>query len=62
MGISWIGTEVTAYKQLQPNEKFLGLGEKTGNLNRAGNAYTNWNTDYYRRKLPLRLMAQWHRT
>lgn len=47
LGISWIGTEVTAYKQLQPNEKFLGLGEKTGNLNRAGNAYTNWNTDYF---------------
>jgi alpha-glucosidase len=47
MGISWIGTEVTAYKKLQPNEKFLGLGEKTGNLNRAGNAYTNWNTDYF---------------
>ena len=27
-GVSWIGTEVTAYKKLQPNEKFLGLGEK----------------------------------
>jgi alpha-glucosidase len=26
--VSWIGTEVTAYKKLQPNEKFLGLGEK----------------------------------
>ena len=47
LGISWIGTEVTTYKELQPNEKFLGLGEKTGNLNRAGNAYTNWNTDYF---------------
>ena len=46
-GVSWIGTEVAAYKVLQPNEKFLGLGEKTGNLNRFGNAYTNWNTDYF---------------
>jgi alpha-glucosidase len=46
-GVSWIGTEVAAYKKLQPNEKFLGLGEKTGNLNRFGNAYTNWNTDYF---------------
>lgn len=45
--ISWLGTEVTNYKKLQPNEKFVGLGEKTGNLNRAGNAYTNWNTDYF---------------
>lgn len=47
LGISWIGTEVTCYKELQPNEKFIGLGEKTGNLNRLGRAYTNWNTDYF---------------
>lgn len=47
LGISWIGTEVTCYKELLPNEKFIGLGEKTGNLNRAGRAYTNWNTDYF---------------
>ena len=47
LGISWIGTEVTAYKQVQKNEKFIGLGEKTGNLNRFGKAYTNWNTDYF---------------
>jgi alpha-glucosidase len=47
LGISWIGTEVTAYKQVQPNEKFIGLGEKTGSLDRFGNAYTNWNTDYF---------------
>jgi alpha-glucosidase len=45
--ISWLGTEVSNYKKLQPNEKFIGLGEKTGNLNRSGNAYTNWNTDYF---------------
>ncbi|MFC5623129.1 glycoside hydrolase family 31 protein [Algoriphagus winogradskyi] len=47
LGISWIGTEVTCYKEVQPNEKFIGLGEKTGNLNRFGNAYVNWNTDYF---------------
>lgn len=47
LGISWIGTEVTSYKKIQKNEKFIGLGEKTGNLNRFGNAYTNWNTDYF---------------
>ena len=46
-GINWIGEEVTAYKKLQPNEKFIGLGEKTGGLNRRGNAYENWNTDDY---------------
>ncbi|MDF2158103.1 glycoside hydrolase family 31 protein [Algoriphagus sp. CAU 1675] len=47
LGIGWIGTEVSCFKQVQENEKFIGLGEKTGNLNRAGKAYTNWNTDYF---------------
>ncbi|MDI1322467.1 MAG: glycoside hydrolase family 31 protein [Algoriphagus sp.] len=47
LGISWIGTEVANYKQVQVNEKFIGLGEKTGNLDRSGKAYTNWNTDYF---------------
>ncbi len=47
LGTAWIGTEVTCYKQVQKDEKFIGLGEKTGNLNRFGNAYTNWNTDYF---------------
>lgn len=45
--VSWLGTEVTNYKKIQKDEKFIGLGEKTGNLNRFGKAYTNWNTDYF---------------
>ncbi|MFD2201442.1 TIM-barrel domain-containing protein [Shivajiella indica] len=45
--VSWLGTEVSNYKKIQEDEKFIGLGEKTGNLNRAGRAYTNWNTDYF---------------
>lgn len=44
-GTNWIGNEVTTYKRLQEGEKFVGLGEKTGNLNRRGEGYTNWNTD-----------------
>ncbi len=44
-GTSWIGSEVTTYKQLPDGEKFVGLGEKTGNLDRRGSAYENWNTD-----------------
>lgn len=44
-GTSWVGTEVTTYKTLQPGEQFLGLGEKTGHLNKRGEAYVNWNTD-----------------
>ncbi|WP_268035284.1 glycoside hydrolase family 31 protein [Algoriphagus sp. PAP.12] len=47
LGISWIGTEVSCYKKVQKEEKFIALGEKTGNLNRVGQAYTNWNTDYF---------------
>ncbi|MBU1010444.1 MAG: glycoside hydrolase family 31 protein [Bacteroidetes bacterium] len=44
-GTSWIGDQVTTYKTLQPNEKFIGLGAKTGHLNRIGAGYVNWNTD-----------------
>lgn len=44
-GTSWLGTEVTTYKTLHKGERFLGLGEKTGNLDRVGSAYDNWNTD-----------------
>jgi alpha-glucosidase len=45
---SWVGDEVAAYKKLQDGERFIGLGEKTGNLDRRGAAYTNWNTDAFR--------------
>jgi alpha-glucosidase len=44
---SWIGEEVTTYKKLQEGERFIGLGEKTGDLDRRGNGYTNWNTDAF---------------
>ncbi|MFL6656833.1 MAG: TIM-barrel domain-containing protein [Massilia sp.] len=45
---SWVGEEVATYKTLQDGERFIGLGEKTGNLDRRGSAYTNWNTDAFR--------------
>ncbi len=45
LGTSWVGTEVTNYKKMQDGERFIGLGEKTGPLDRRGNGYTNWNTD-----------------
>ena len=44
---SWVGTSVTNYKKMQDDEHFIGLGEKTGNLDRKGNGYTNWNSDVY---------------
>lgn len=46
-GTSWIGEQVTTYKKLQPNEKFIGLGEKTGPLDKKGRGYQNWNTDHF---------------
>jgi alpha-glucosidase len=46
-GISWNGEQVTSYKKMQEGERFIGLGEKTGPLNRRGNGYQNWNTDNF---------------
>jgi alpha-glucosidase len=46
-GTSWSGEQVTTYKKLQENERFIGLGEKTGHLDRKGAGYTNWNTDNF---------------
>jgi len=46
-GISWLGHKVTNYKQLAEDEKFIGLGEKGGGLNRRGSSYDNWNSDAF---------------
>lgn len=45
LGVSWQGEEVTSYRKLTDDEKFIGLGEKTGPLNRREQSYVNWNTD-----------------
>ncbi|MCS6990795.1 MAG: glycoside hydrolase family 31 protein [Chitinophagales bacterium] len=45
LGIAWAGSTITAYKKLQPGERFIGLGEKTGNLDRRGSAFVHWNSD-----------------
>lgn len=44
-GITWLGAEVTCHRRLYADEKFVGLGEKTGPLNRRGESYVNWNRD-----------------
>jgi len=44
---TWVEQAVTTYKKMQDDEHFIGLGEKTGNLDRKGNGYTNWNSDVY---------------
>lgn len=46
-GTNWIGEQVTTYKKLQDKERFIGLGEKTGHLDRKGSGYVNWNTDQF---------------
>lgn len=45
LGISWFGNQVSCYKKLHADEKFIGLGEKTGGINRRGNVYQHWNAD-----------------
>lgn len=47
LGTSWNGEQVTTYKKLQAGERFIGLGEKTGHLDRRGKGYQHWNTDSY---------------
>lgn len=46
-GTSWNGEQVTTYKKLQQGERFVGLGEKTGPLDRKGHGYENYNTDNF---------------
>jgi len=47
LGTQWIGEQLTTYKKLQPGERFVGLGEKNGPLDKRGRGYVNWNTDAY---------------
>jgi alpha-glucosidase len=44
-GIAWKGEEVYCFKRLRPEERFLGLGEKTGPLTKRGRFYRMWNSD-----------------
>ncbi|QEC78184.1 glycoside hydrolase family 31 protein [Mucilaginibacter ginsenosidivorax] len=44
-GTNWQGGRVVTYRKLYADEKFIGLGEKAGNLDRRGTSYVNWNTD-----------------
>ncbi len=45
LGIGWDGPEVGGYKKLFEDEKFFGLGEKTGGLDKRGNEWVMWNSD-----------------
>lgn len=47
LGSGFNGEHVSSYKRLQEGERFIGLGEKTGNLDKRGAGFTNWNTDAF---------------
>ena len=44
-GTGWQGEEISCYRKLFNGEKFIGLGEKTGNLDRRDSKYEMWNSD-----------------
>jgi alpha-glucosidase len=46
MGIGFDGPEVRCWKTITPDEKFFGLGLKSGDVNKRGREWTMWNTDY----------------
>jgi alpha-glucosidase len=45
--LGWSNDRVRAWKELKEKEKFYGLGEKTGWLDKRGREYTMWNTDTF---------------
>jgi len=45
--IDMVGSGFTLRKVLAQTEHFFGLGDKTGPLDRRGQAFTLWNTDAY---------------
>lgn len=45
IGHGWDGKEVHCWKRLHEDEKFFGLGEKGGDLNRRGQSFQMWNSD-----------------
>ncbi len=48
LGITQVGDKITVYKRLQDDERFIGMGEQLGNLDRRGSVITLKNTDNYR--------------
>lgn len=47
MGMGWQHGGPCHYRKIQSYEHFIGLGEKTGHLDRHGQAYYHWNTDAF---------------
>ena len=47
-GTAFMGDKVTVYRKMQEGERFIGLGEALGDLDRRGSGVTLNNTDNYR--------------
>jgi alpha-glucosidase len=47
LGHMWAGSGFLCHKKLRPDERFIGLGEKTGPVDKRGRFYTNSNTDHF---------------
>lgn len=46
-GTAWEGARVREWKWMPPDERYFGLGEKAGPLDRRGHSYVMWNSDVY---------------
>ena len=46
-GIGWDGNEVRNWKSIEEGERFFGLGEKTGNVDKRGREWVMWTSDTY---------------
>lgn len=47
LGMGQLGDTVFLHQTLFDDEKIIGLGEKTGPINRRGQAFVHWNTDHF---------------
>ncbi|MEJ2679002.1 MAG: glycoside hydrolase family 31 protein, partial [Gemmatimonadota bacterium] len=47
LGVGWDGLEVRDWRTLTPHQRFYGLGEKTGDLDKRGHRWVMWNTDHF---------------
>jgi alpha-glucosidase len=47
MGIGWEGDEVRAWYRIADDERFFGLGEKTGDQDKRGKEWVLWNSDNF---------------
>ena len=45
LGIGWDGDEVRNWKSIDDGERFFGLGEKTGDVDKRGREWVMWNSD-----------------